>query len=109
MKTRWTLQDYEAYENRRKASRPKSERSVRDEPLEASQRKAKDPARTVVRITSFRCRLLDPDNLIGGAKYFLDGLRYAGLIPDDTSQTIVLEVSQVKVNHMDEEKTVIEL
>jgi hypothetical protein len=105
----WTNEQLMEYENRRKASRTKPERTVRDEPLAASQREAKDPARTVVRITSFRCRLLDPDNLIGGSKYFLDGLRYAGLIPDDTSQTIVLEVSQVKVNHMDDEKTVIEL
>lgn len=67
------------------------------------------PCRITVRITSFRRRLLDPDNLVGGAKYLVDGLRYAGLIPGDRPDQIELQVRQVKVSNETEEKTEIEL
>ena len=65
--------------------------------------------RHVVRICSFRRRLLDSDNLIGGSKYFIDGLRHAGLIPDDRPQDITLEVCQEKVKRKEDERTEIEI
>jgi hypothetical protein len=65
--------------------------------------------RVVVRITSFRRRLLDPDNLFGGSKYFTDGLRYAGLLRGDAEAQIRLEVSQRKVKIKTEECTRIEI
>lgn len=62
--------------------------------------------RVRVRVVSFRSRLCDPDNLC--PKYFVDCLRYAGLITDDTPELITLEVSQVKVKR-GEERTEIEI
>ena len=47
--------------------------------------------------------MLDPDNLC--PKYFVDGLRYAGIIPDDTARDIVLHISQEKVDKKEEERT----
>jgi len=58
-----------------------------------------------VRITSFRTRLLDPDNLC--PKYFIDCLRYSGLIPNDRAEDITLEVRQFKVKT--NERTEIEI
>lgn len=65
--------------------------------------------RPVLRITSFRCRPLDKDNLYRGAKPLLDGLRYAGLISGDSEAEIDYEAVQQKVAHRCDEKTVIEL
>ena len=47
-----------------------------------------------MRVVSFRARLCDPDNLC--PKYFIDCLRYAGLIADDAPEFITLEVRQVR-------------
>lgn len=69
----------------------------------------KNPGRVIVRIVSYRRRLLDIDNLSGGCKYHLDSLRYAKLIPEDNPQAISLEVSQVKVAAANLERTEIEL
>jgi hypothetical protein len=89
------------------APSPKSQRAVRDEPLAAPARKESYLGRVVVRVKSFRCRLLDPDNLC--PKYLIDGLRHAGLIRDDSPQDIILEVSQEKVATRKEEYTRIEI
>ncbi len=86
---------------------PKPKRPVRHEPLAAPAREKGNVGRVVVRIKSFRCRLLDPDNLC--PKYFIDGLRYAGLIAGDSPQEIVLEVRQEKVATRKEEHTLIEI
>ena len=67
---------------------------VRHEPVAAPARKARDPIRVRVCIVSFRSRLCDPDNLC--PKYFIDCLRYAGLIADDNPECITLEVRQVR-------------
>lgn len=69
--------------------------------------KARGTGRITVRIKSCRKRLLDPDNLVGGVKYLLDGLRYAGILPDDNPDQITLQVSQEKV--ADNERTEIEI
>lgn len=47
-----------------------------------------------VHITSYRKRLLDTDNLVGGSKFFVDGLRYLRLIPGDRADQITLTVEQ---------------
>jgi len=65
--------------------------------------------RNLVRITSYRCRLLDPDNLAGGCKYAIDAIRKAKVIKDDREKDIRLEIFQVKVKTRKEEKTVIEV
>lgn len=61
------------------------------------------PDRVRVSVVSFRTRLCDPDNLC--PKYFVDCLRYAGLIENDRPEDISLQVSQVKVRTKSEERT----
>lgn len=55
----------------------------------------------LVRVTSFRRRLLDEDNL--SAKGHIDLLRYAGIIPGDAPSQTHIEVSQQKVGPKDPE------
>jgi len=93
---RWTQADYDAYENRRLAKAAKPQRAVCNEPVATTTREGGHTGRIRVRITSLRRRLIDPDNLC--PKYFIDCLRYAGLIPNDRAQDIILEVEQFKVS-----------
>jgi hypothetical protein len=111
----WKESDVQAHNERVKPHktnhlppRPEPQPIVCHEPLGPAQGKAKD-APCLVRIVSHRRRLLDIDNLTGGAKYFCDGLRYAGLIPGDRPDQITLEVSQRKVKSKAEERTEIEI
>lgn len=60
-----------------------------------------------VTIVSYRTRLLDEDNLKGGAKFLTDAMRYEKLIPGDSPKDIILDVSQVKVSTEAEEGTVV--
>ena len=110
---RWTSEQYAAYEARNKTPCPKPQCPVRHGPLATSKGKESHPTsrprRIAIKIVSFRTRLLDPDNLVGGVKYFIDSLRYAALIPDDRPQDITLEVSQEKVQTRKEERTTIEI
>lgn len=98
-----TRQWYENYQARRAASGSKSQRLVRNESVAEKEGKTKDSARYVVRITSYRVRFCDPDNLT--PKWFIDSLRYAGAIPDDRPQDIELHVSQEKVKSKTDERT----
>ncbi len=91
------------------ASNSKPEQAVCHEPLGQEQGKAPDSAGCLVSITSFRRRLLDPDNLVGGVKYFVDSLRYANAIPGDRPDQIRLTVQQRKVAHKSEERTEISI
>lgn len=87
---------------------PKPQPPVCHEPVAEVGRKEGNPggfSRRLVRITSYRVRLLDPDNLAGGAKYFLDCCKYAQLIRDDRPQDITLEVRQEKVSNPEDERT----
>src|SRR5215475_11507731 len=63
-------------------------------------RKGKDKSsqRIGVRICSYRCRPVDPDNLAGGCKALLDALHAGQVIPDDNPETITLTVEQRKVS-----------
>jgi len=104
---RWTKQEYDAFIARRQASGAKPEQVVRDEPAAAPARETRHPSRIHVHVVSFRTRLCDPDNLC--PKYFVDCLRYAGIIPNDREEDISLEVRQVKVSSKTEERTEIEI
>ncbi len=88
---------------------PKPERPFRNESLGEEAGEGENTSRVTVSIKSYRNRLLDFDNLVGGVKYFVDGLRHAGLIHDDREEDIILEVSQAKVPKREDEKTVIRL
>jgi hypothetical protein len=89
----WTHEQLQAHIQRR-AQAAKSQRAVCHEPLAAQQGEARHAARYVVSVHSRRIRLIDPDNLC--PKYFIDGLRYAGLIPGDAAKDIEVKVTQEK-------------
>lgn len=80
-------------------------------PLGAAKRKASDTGcsdrRYQVRVTSYRQRLLDEDNLI--PKYFIDSLRYCGIIPSDAPDKTHITTTQKKVTTKAQEKTLIEI
>lgn len=77
------------------------------EPLATKEREASDATRLHVRVISYRRRLCDADNLC--CKYFIDCLRYAEIIKDDSAKYITLEVGQQKVDSASEERTEIEI
>ena len=104
---RWTKSELQAYETRRQSRGAKPERTIRNDAFCKGQAPQADSRRRLVRVVSYRCRLLDPDNLC--AKYHIDGLRYAGLIRNDSQSDIVLELSQQKVTTKAEERTEIEI
>lgn len=54
-------------------------------------------------ITARRVRLQDPDNQV--VKFIVDGLRYDGVIADDTTDHISLEVRQEKVSSKEKQGT----
>lgn len=60
-----------------------------------------------IRITARRVRLQDPDN--GIHKFIIDALRYNGIIKDDTTKDITLEVRQEKVSQKIKQGTLIEI
>jgi len=67
-----------------RARRPRTaklERRHADAPGTAAQGSEASTARFIVRVICFRSRLLDDDNVC--EKFVVDGLRYAGLLPDD--------------------------
>ena len=94
-------------ETDRPPCRPQSKPALCHEPLGSSPGEVKNPNRCVVSVVSFRTRLLDLDNLC--PKYFVDSLRYAKLISDDSPAEIELRISQVKVKDKQAERTEIEL
>lgn len=101
----FTREQFLAYQARRAASSAKPEPAVRHEPVAEKAGEAGDTGgiQAHVVVTSYRRRLCDPDNLC--PKYFIDCLRYAGLIRDDRPQDISLEVRQQKVAHRKDERT----
>lgn len=65
--------------------------------------------RPILRITSFRVRLLDRDNLWGGSKAITDCIAAVGLIPGDAEHETDIRLTQEKVAHRYEERTEIEI
>lgn len=104
---RWTKEQYAEYQVRRATSGAVPQQIVCHEPVAATPRKEVNTDRFRVCVTGFRVRLLDPDNVC--PKYFIDCLRYAGLIPNDRASDITLEVRQEKVKLKSDERTEIEL
>lgn len=86
---------------------PQPKPPVLDEPARADAGQESRPTRVKVRIISYRCRLLDIDNLAGGSKFLIDAIRYQGLIRDDSPDAIELSVSQIRVSKRDLEETVV--
>lgn len=85
---------------------PQPEPPVLDGPLAEEEVAGRDTRRRVT-VTSYRVRLLDQDNLC--IKYHIDGLRYNGIIEDDTTKHIVITERQVQVATRKEERTEIEV
>lgn len=65
--------------------------------------------RAHVCFTAFTARPTDPDNIGGGCKALLDAIKKLGLIPDDSPDYIELEIKQRRVDHVSQEKTLIEI
>ena len=86
---------------------PEPKRAVRHEQVAKAEREKAHPRRCVLRITSHRTRLLDTDNLC--PKYFIDALRIAGVIEDDTAEHLDLQLSQERVERRSQERTEIEI
>lgn len=95
LKLRERIQKQVRDEDNHKAQSAVIERAIWHEPVAAPKRKAGDAGRVLVRVVSYRRRLIDADNLC--PKYFIDCLRYAGIIRDDSPQFIEVATAQEKV------------
>ncbi len=96
-----------------KGSDPEPKHPVCNEQVEALGSKkggnTRGGPRHIVRIRSYRIKLVDVDNLYGGCKHFIDALRLCGAIPEDDPSTIDLQVTQTKVAKYSEIKTEVEV
>jgi hypothetical protein len=81
---------------------PVVERRSRDGALGKRQSQKRDTGTFLVRVTAFRVRLLDEDNLC--EKYHVDCCRYAGLLPSDAAGKAKITTSQEKVGSEAEER-----
>jgi len=111
---RWTKEELESYELRRKHSRDRGAGTVAiveptpvHDALAAAPIQETNSQRFIVRVLSIRKRLLDEDNL--AEKFIVDQLRYAGIIPDDCPETTKIEVSQRKCQGTEPERVRIEI
>jgi len=86
---------------------PLVERNPSDGALGQRQIQAIPPGRVLVRVTSFRTRLLDEDNLC--EKYYIDLCRYAGIIRQDHPGAATIEVRQKKIGPKEPEFVRIEI
>lgn len=91
----------------RPAPAPVVERDLRPRPLAARKAEKGHPRKFLVRVTSFRRRLLDEDNLC--EKYHVDCLRYSGLLVGDAPGQARIVTSQEKVARKEDERTEIEI
>lgn len=65
--------------------------------------KEKNAGRVLVRVISYRRRLIDRDNLF--AKYFIDACRYSGVIREDSAKEVEMDIDQEQVQTQEEERT----
>lgn len=101
------LNDYvRKHSAKNKLPNPKPQLPVCHEPLATDQGKEGSSVRAVVCIESRRARLLDLDNLYGGAKFLIDAARYSLLIKGDATKDIDLRIFQTKVPK-DQEVTIL--
>ena len=82
---------------------------VGPEPLDSHKAEERSHGRLEVRFERRSTRLLDKDNLYGGVKHCCDALRYAGLIKEDSPESIELIVTQTKVPTRKDCGTIIEI
>ena len=85
----------------------KLEPSPRVRPLAKKKDEGSTCQRFLVRITAFRHRLLDEDNIC--EKYYVDLCRYAGIIPNDAPDQVSIESKQKKVRKSEKERVIIEI
>lgn len=83
------------------ASRPPLERAVDG--------KEKGNDRIGLSYVLYRVRLLDPDALDGATKVCTDCLQQIGLISGDGPNDITLDVTQEKVSHRKDQKTILKI
>jgi hypothetical protein len=102
----WLQEYYAKRKTRNRLQDTVTQRLVCDEPLGQDTGKEKGPERIVLRVTSLRSRLIDPDNLC--AKYLVDAARYLRLIKDDSAAHIEFQIVQQKVPKADQ-KTILEI
>lgn len=97
------------FEPRAVVSRPERKQDPVDEPVAADAGKTFSQGRTLVLITSYRCKLLDDDNLALGSKPLVDGLVEAGFFPSDSKIWCEIRHRQVKIDCPKRERTEIDL
>lgn len=95
------------FEDHSKTSCSNHKRPVRNESLGSVQREKTDASRVIVRVTSYRTIFLDSDDPC--PKYFVDGLRYAGLLHSDSFNSASISVFQEKAERKEDERTEIEI
>lgn len=83
------------------------ERRSRPRSLAKGKAQERDSAFYLVRVTSYRTRLIDTDNLV--PKWHVDSLRYAGILPSDAPDRARIETRQEKVRGKENERTEIEI
>jgi hypothetical protein len=107
----FTPEWYQQYENKSRAPRlPNPQPRECPPPLEVHcEEETRGAECPVVRFTLCRIRLLDVDAKYASVKDVLDGLTAAGLIHGDKEGQVRLEVNQVQVKTIANEKTLIEI
>ena len=90
---------------RAKADKP-TPRETLERPVEG---KEKSDGRISLCYVLYRVRLLDPDAIDQTTKVCTDCLCEIGLIPGDGPEQIKLDVTQVKVAHMNEQRTTLKI
>lgn len=102
-----SVRTYESNKPKRPRKTPLMEPDLRDGALGEGETQGGHSGRFLVRVTSFRVRLLDEDNLC--EKYHVDCCRYAGLIPGDAPGQAKIQTGQQKVKRKDQEHVLIEI
>ena len=90
-------------------SNPKRQPDSIDEPVAEIPRETPRQVRSRIRITSFRVRSTDDDNIQLGAKPLVDALVDAGIIPSDSKIWAKIEYEERLVDHRALERTEIEI
>jgi hypothetical protein len=80
--------------------RPEPKQAVRPRPHRPVPGKAEDRPRYAISIVAHRRRLIDPDNL--APKFFIDALRYAGVIVDDAACLVDYSIRQQKTREKED-------
>jgi Holliday junction resolvase RusA-like endonuclease len=92
-----------AAEDKREPQGSIPQRFILNGALAAQKREETNSGRFSVRVESIRKRLIDPDNCVG--KFFLDCLRYSGILKDDTAADIEYTITQRKAKKGEQERT----